>query len=100
MVSLARALAAKPRLLLIDELSLGLAPLPVARLLEAIRAAAARGVGVLMVEQHARKALASADRAYVLRRGAVALAGDSQELLANFDAVERSYFTSADQTHP
>jgi branched-chain amino acid transport system ATP-binding protein len=62
-LSLARALAGQPRLLLVDELSLGLAPLVVRRLLETLRAAAdQRGMGVLLVEQHARQALQVADR--------------------------------------
>ena len=63
MLTLARALGRKPRLLLADELSLGLAPLVVDRLLKAVRAAADGGTAVLMVEQHARKALEYADRA-------------------------------------
>ena len=91
MLTLARALAAEPKLLLIDELSLGLAPLVVERLLEAIKAAAARGVGVLMVEQHAHKALGVADHAYVLRRGRVTLSGTGADLRSRFDQVERSY---------
>ena len=91
MLTLARALAAEPKLLLIDELSLGLAPLVVERLPEAIKAAAARGVGVLMVEQHAHKALGVADHAYVLRRGRVTLSGTGADLRSRFDQVERSY---------
>jgi branched-chain amino acid transport system ATP-binding protein len=91
MLTLARALAGEPKLLLIDELSLGLAPIIVERLLEAIKAAAARGVGVLMVEQHAHKALGVADHAYVLRRGEVSLSGTAADLRSRFDQVERSY---------
>lgn len=75
MLSLGRALARRPRLLLADELSLGLAPLIVERLLQAVRTAAdERGTGVLMVEQHARKALKFADHAIVLQRGRIVLA--------------------------
>ncbi|HEX6312132.1 MAG TPA: ABC transporter ATP-binding protein [Acidimicrobiia bacterium] len=90
-LSLARALATDPDLLLADELSLGLAPLVVHRLLEAVQAAASRGVGVLLVEQHARHALAVADRVYVLQRGRVALQGTAQEILGRLDEVEQTY---------
>jgi branched-chain amino acid transport system ATP-binding protein len=69
MVALARALAGGPRLLLADELSLGLAPMAVDRLLGAVREAANRGVGVLLVEQRIRKVLTIADRVIVMRRG-------------------------------
>ncbi|MCX4091892.1 ABC transporter ATP-binding protein [Nocardia sp. alder85J] len=69
MLALTLALARRPRLLLIDELSLGLAPQVRERLLDAVRATADTGVGVLLVEQNARAVLARADRACVLRRG-------------------------------
>ncbi|MDH4144594.1 MAG: ABC transporter ATP-binding protein, partial [Acidimicrobiia bacterium] len=78
MLSLARALARKPQVLLADELSMGLAPLIVKRLLEAVRAAAdQQGTAVLLVEQHVRKALVYADRAYVMRRGRIELSGSA-----------------------
>ena len=81
MLTLARALARKPRVLLADELSMGLAPLVVKRLLEAVRAAADElGRAVLLVEQHVRKALKYADRAYVMRRGRIELSGTAGEL--------------------
>src|SRR5436190_20624513 len=70
-LTLARALAGDPEVVLADELSLGLAPLVVERLMEALRDAASHGVGVLLVEQQVRAALAVADRGYVLRRGRV-----------------------------
>ena len=75
LLTLARALAAQPTVLLADELSLGLAPLICVRLLAALRAAADRGAGVLLVEQRARDALAVADRAYVISGGQVVEAG-------------------------
>jgi branched-chain amino acid transport system ATP-binding protein len=91
LLALARALATEPRVLLADELSLGLAPLIVERLLQALREATDRGVGVLIVEQHVRQALAVADRAYVLHRGSVAISGTSAEILSRMSEVERLY---------
>ncbi len=92
-LTLARALAAEPRLLMADELSLGLAPMVVQRLLAAVRRAAERGVGVLLVEQHARQALDFADRVYVMRHGRVELEGAAADLAADFDEIERAYLT-------
>ncbi len=89
MLSLARALAANPVALLLDELSLGLAPLVVDRLFAALRRAADQdGVAVLLVEQQARRAMAVADRWYLLRRGAVAASGNAADGIA---AVESLY---------
>jgi branched-chain amino acid transport system ATP-binding protein len=96
MVVLARALAARPRLLLVDELSLGLAPMMVARLLTALGEAAADGMGVLLVEQHARQALEIAARAYVLLRGAIELEGTGADLLARLPEIERTYLGGLD----
>jgi ABC-type branched-subunit amino acid transport system ATPase component/branched-subunit amino acid ABC-type transport system permease component len=94
-LSLARALAAQPRLLIVDELSLGLAPRVVGRLLEALRAGADEdGMGVLLVEQHAGQALAVADRACVLHRGRVVLESSSAELVDDLGALERIYIRS------
>ena len=82
MLSLARALGRAPKVLLADELSLGLAPIIVTNLLKAVRAAAdERGVGVLLVEQHVRQALKVADRVYLMERGRVVLSGTSNEVL-------------------
>jgi len=94
MLSLARALCREPRVLLADELSMGLAPLVVKRLLQAVRdAAVARGTAVLLVEQHVRQALRYADRAYVIRRGRIALAGSAVELAGRISEIEDSYLT-------
>ena len=94
-LALARALAARPSLLIVDELSLGLAPLVVDRLFESIREAAAGGVGVLLVEQNARRALDVADRVYVLNRGRLVLTGDAAELRDREDEVRASYMAYA-----
>ncbi len=94
MVTLGRALARRPRLLLADELSLGLAPLVVQRLLNAVRDAAVRdGCGVLLVEQHVRKALQYADRVYVLARGRLRLAVSAAEARARIGDIEQTYLS-------
>jgi branched-chain amino acid transport system ATP-binding protein len=95
MLTLARALAGDARLLLVDELSLGLAPIIVDRLLDALRSAASNGMGILLIEQYARRALAISDRAYVIRRGRIGLEGDASELGSNFDSIERAYLGGA-----
>jgi len=95
MLTLARTLARRPKLLVADELSLGLAPLVVTRLFEAVRAAAAEGVGVLLVEQHVRKVLPYADRAYVMTRGRIALSGTAEAIGGQLDDVEASYLAGA-----
>ena len=97
MLTLGRALSTKPRLLLVDELSLGLAPIIVARLLRAVRAAADAGVGVLLVEQHAGEAMSIADRAVVLRHGMVELAGSANELRDHVTEIEAAYLTGVAQ---
>ncbi len=81
MLAIGRALMAKPRLLMLDEPSLGLAPLIVREVLHVVASLRERGVSVLLVEQNARAALQVADRAYVLEMGAVALSGAAAELL-------------------
>jgi branched-chain amino acid transport system ATP-binding protein len=97
MLSLARALGRNPKVLLADELSLGLAPIIVANLLKAVRDAAdERGVGVLLVEQHVRQALAIADRVYVMERGRVVLSGTTEELMGQLDKVEAAYFATGE----
>ena len=92
MLTLARALSRKPKLLLADELSLGLGPLIVERLLKAVRQAADEsGLGVLLVEQHIDKVLQLADRAYVLNRGEVVLTGPASEFRRNSDRLRAAY---------
>lgn len=81
MLAIGRALMAKPRLLMLDEPSLGLAPLIVREVFKVISNLRARGISVLLVEQNARAALQVADRGYVLEMGAVALEGPAHELL-------------------
>ena len=96
MLSLARALARKPKVLLADELSLGLAPLIVKRLLEAVREAAdSQGTAVLLVEQHVRKALVYADRAYVMRRGRIELSGTATEMRGRITEIEEQYLSGS-----
>ncbi len=92
MLAIARALGTKPKLLMVDEMSLGLAPIIVERLLPLVRsAAAATGAGVLIVEQHVHMALAVSDRAAVMSRGVVTVQGDSRELEERSDILESSY---------
>jgi len=96
MLTLARALCRKPRLLLADELSLGLAPLVVERLLQAVRAAAdERGTGVIIVEQHARKALKYADRVLVITRGRVRMTMSASEARVQLADIESHYLSGA-----
>lgn len=94
MLSLARALGRQPEVLLADELSLGLAPLIVDRLLATVRAAAdERGVGVLLVEQHVLKALSIADRVYVMERGSIVTAGTADEIRKQLTQIEAAYLS-------
>ncbi|GAA1970561.1 ABC transporter ATP-binding protein [Nocardioides panacihumi] len=95
MLTLARALSVDPQVLIADELSLGLAPLVLERLLLAVRAAADRGGAVLLVEQHVRDALEVADRAYVLSHGRVVLEGDARDLRSRVGEIERTYLAGA-----
>jgi ABC-type branched-subunit amino acid transport system ATPase component len=97
MLALGRVLASSPRVLLADELSLGLAPMVVERLLAAVRRAADDGVAVLLVEQHVRQALAVADRVHVLRRGRVVLSGPAADLRDDAEAIAASYLSAGEQ---
>jgi branched-chain amino acid transport system ATP-binding protein len=83
MLAIARALMAEPRVILIDEISLGLMPIYVEETFRVIGDLHRRGVTILLVEQNARKALATADRGYVLETGEIVLAGPSQDLAQN-----------------
>ncbi|MET7393761.1 ABC transporter ATP-binding protein [Dactylosporangium sp. NPDC005572] len=94
MLTVGRALAARPTVLLADELSLGLAPKILDRLLALVRRAADDGVGVLMVEQQARKALRICDRGYVLSKGLVSMEGTAAELLRRLPEIEAAYLSS------
>jgi len=94
MLSLARALGRHPKVLLADELSLGLAPIIVANLLKAVRDAAdERGVGVLLVEQHVRQALKIADRVHLLERGRIVLSGTTEDVIGQLDKIEAAYLS-------
>ena len=90
MLAIGRALMGKPRLLLLDEPSMGLAPLIVAQIFEIIKEINQAGVTVLLVEQNAAQALALADRGYVLETGEIVLTGTGAELLAD-DRVRAAY---------
>jgi branched-chain amino acid transport system ATP-binding protein len=90
MLATGRALMARPALLMLDEPSMGLAPLVTRRIFETVERIAAEGCTVLLVEQNARSALRIADRGYVLETGRIVLEGTSEELLANRD-VQRAY---------
>lgn len=93
MLAVARALARRPELLLLDELSLGLAPLIVERLLPVVKEYAKdTGCGVLLVEQHIQLALTIADRGYVLSRGEIVLHDRAEALRGNRDLLMASYF--------
>ena len=90
MLAMGRALMSNPRIILMDEPSMGLSPILVNEIFDIIKEVSAGGTTVLLVEQNAKKALAIADRAYVLETGNIALEGKAEELLAN-DSVKKAY---------
>ncbi|MHB0972784.1 MAG: ABC transporter ATP-binding protein [Thiobacillus sp.] len=90
MLALGRAMMARPRLLLLDEPSMGLAPLMVQAVFDIIRRIAARGVAVLLIEQNAHLALKTCARGYVLENGVIALSGNAADLAAD-PAVRQAY---------
>lgn len=91
-LAMARALVSEPRCLLVDEMSLGLAPIIVEQLLPIVRRIADQtGAGVLIVEQHVHMALGVADRAYVLNHGELVMSGSADELRQRADILEASY---------
>jgi len=90
MLAMGRALMSRPRLLMLDEPSMGLAPVVVETIFEIIQKLNADGITILLVEQNANMALAIANRGYVLETGEIALSGPGRELLAN-EAVRKAY---------
>jgi branched-chain amino acid transport system ATP-binding protein len=90
MLAMGRALMSRPKLILMDEPSMGLAPLFVERIFEIIKQVGSRGISVFVVEQNANVALGIADRGYVLQTGQVVLSGPAQDLLRN-EAMKRAY---------
>jgi len=94
MLAMARALMSQPKLLLLDEPSMGLSPIMVEKVFEVIRSVAARKVPMLLVEQNARLALEAAHRAYVMESGLVTLAGDARSLLTD-SKVREAYLGEA-----
>ena len=90
MLAMGRALMSKPKLLMMDEPSMGLAPILVEQIFEIIKELHKAGTTILLVEQNAEMALKIADRAYVLESGAVSLSGTGKEL-AESDAIKKAY---------
>ena len=90
MLAMARALMSKPRLLMLDEPSMGLAPILVEQIFEIIKELHGSGTTILLVEQNAQMALSVADRAYVLETGKLTMSGDAKDMLRN-DDVRKAY---------
>ena len=90
MLAMGRALMSKPRIILMDEPSMGLSPIFVEEIFNIIKEISASGTTVLLVEQNAKKALSIADRAYVLETGKIVLSGDAKELMNN-ESIKKAY---------
>ena len=90
MLAIGRALMSRPKLVLMDEPSMGLSPIFVNEIFDIIAGMKADGVTVLLVEQNAKKALSVADRAYVLETGEIVLSGDAKELMDN-ERIRKAY---------
>ena len=90
MLAMGRALMSKPRIILMDEPSMGLSPIFVEEIFSIIKEISAAGTTVLLVEQNAKKALSIADRAYVLETGNIVLSGDAEELMNN-ESIKKAY---------
>jgi branched-chain amino acid transport system ATP-binding protein len=97
MVAIAQALVVPPRVLMVDELSFGLAPTIVTRLVPVIKRIAEQGVGVLLIEQFTHLALTLADHVYVMSRGKLSYDGKPDRLLADPDILHRAYFPVGDR---
>jgi ABC-type branched-subunit amino acid transport system ATPase component len=95
MLALGLALSKQPAVILVDELSMGLAPIIVDRLFAALRTAADDGAGVLLVEQHVHKAMTIADRVYVMDRGRISITGSADELRHRVDEIQSSYLAAS-----
>ena len=100
MVVIAQAMISRPRYLLIDELSFGLAPAIVSRLAETIRGIAQRGVGILLIEQFTTLALSLTKRAFVMERGTVAFSGSSEQLQQHPEILHGAYLASGQAAAP
>ena len=94
MLMIGRALMARPKLLLLDEPSMGLAPMLVAKIFDIVREISRQGVTILLVEQNARRALEAANRGYVMESGSITLAGESAQLLGD-PKVREAYLGEA-----
>ena len=90
MLAMGRALMSHPRIILMDEPSMGLSPILVNEIFDIIQSVSASGTTVLLVEQNAKKALSIADRAYVLETGNIVMSGDAKELM-NDDSIKKAY---------
>ncbi len=95
MLAMGRALMSHPRIILMDEPSMGLSPILVNEIFEIIKSVSASGTTVLLVEQNAKKALSIADRAYVLETGKIVTSGDAKELM-NDDSIKKAYLGGED----